>query len=98
MLRRLNRFLQLIHRGDSAVEEDDKAIDASRALLEEIEDLPPIEGELKSAFPIECRWLDGELGACYASPPDWTRPYRHLDALWRELCVRYPITESMPGE
>ena len=98
VLRRLNRFLQLIHRGDSAVESDDKAIDASRALLEEIEDLPPIEGELESAFPIDCRWLDGELGACHASPPDWTRPYRHLDALWRELCERYLITESMSGE
>ena len=98
VLRRLNRFLRLIHRGDGVVEADDKAIDASRALLEEIEDLPPIEGKLESAFPIESRWLDGELRAGHAILPDWTHLYRHLDALWWELCERYPITESMSRE
>ena len=61
VLRRLNRFLRFIHRGESAAGTDGRAIDAARALLDELEDMPPIQGELESAFPIEPRsgWLEG---------------------------------------
>ena len=97
MLRRLNRFLRLVHRGDSAVGADGHAIDASRALLDELEDMPPIEGELESAFPIESRWLKGELGADDVAVPDWQRQYRHLEALWQGLCEHHPITELASG-
>ena len=97
VLRRLNRFLRLIHRGGSAVGADGHAIDATRALLDECEDLPPIEGELKSAFPIEPRWLDGELGAADVAVPDWERQYQHFEALWRGLCEHHPVAELAPG-
>ena len=95
VLRRVNRFLRLIHRGDSAVGVDGHAIDAARALLDELDDMPPIEGELESAFPIEpgSGWLEGVLGAGAVAVPDWERQYRHLDALWQGLCERHPITE-----
>ena len=76
VLRRLNRFLRLIHRGDTTVGTDGHAIDAVRAWREEIEDLPPVQGELKSAFPIECGWLEGELGADDVTFPDWGAPIR----------------------
>ena len=91
VLRRLNRFLRLIHRGDRAVGADGHAIDTTRALLEELEDLPPIEGELQSAFPIEPHWLRGELGPNDVTMPDWERQYRHLEALWKALCEHHQI-------
>ena len=94
VLRRLNKFLHLIHRGDSAVEADGQGIDANRAWHEELEDLPPIEGPLESAFPIEPRWLEGELHADDITAPDWDKQLRHLEALWQALCERQPILES----
>ena len=93
VLRRLDRFLRLIHRGDSAVEaEDGRAIDVDRAWHEEREDPPPIKGPLESAFPVEPDWLKGELGADAVTVPDWEFRYRHLDELWEGLCASYPIT------
>lgn len=97
VLRRLNRFLRLIHLGDRAVGADGHAIDTTRALLEELEDLPPIEGELRSAFPIEPRWLVGELGADDVTIPDWERQYRHLEQLWQALCKHHPIVKQSSG-
>ena len=97
VLRRLNRFLQLIHHGDSAVEQEGHAIEAGRALLDEVADIPPIEGELKSAFPIAPGWFEGELGADDVSAPDWERQHRHLESLWQGLCGHYPIIESKVG-
>ena len=94
VLRRLNRFLRLIHRGDGAVGADGHAIDTTRALLEELEDLPPIEGKLESAFPIDPHWLEGELGADDVTMPDWERHYAHLEALWQALCEHHPIVEQ----
>ena len=97
VLRRLNKFLRLIHRGDSAVGPEVRAIEAGRALLDEIEDIPPIEGKLESAFPITPGWFEGELGADDVSSPDWERQYRHLGRLWQELCKHYPIVEREVG-
>ena len=97
VLRRLNRFLRLIHRGDRVVGADGHAIDTARALLEELEDLPPIEGKLESAFPIEPHWLEGELGADDVTMPDWERQYHHLEALWQALCEHHPIVKLASG-
>ena len=97
VLRRLNKFLRLIHRGDSPIEPEVHAIEAGRALLDEIADIPPIEGKLESAFPIAPGWLEGELGADDVSLPDWERQLRHLEVLWQELCKHYPITEREVG-
>ncbi len=91
VLRRLNRFLRLIHRGDTAAGADGHAIDAARALLEEVEDTPPIKGELQSAFPIEAGWLDGDLGADDVTVPDWESQYSHLETLWLGLCEHHRI-------
>ena len=52
VLGRLNKFLRLIHRNTSAASTDGRAIDANRAMLEEVKDIPPLEGQLQSAFPI----------------------------------------------
>ena len=94
VLRRLDRFLRLIHRGDRAIGADGHTIDTTRALLEELEDLPPIEGKLESAFPIEPHWLEGKLGADDVTMPDWERQYRHLEVLWQALCEHHPIVKQ----
>ena len=97
VLRRLNRFMQLIHRGDIAIGAEEHAIEVGRAFAEESQDVPPIEGELKSAFPIESGWLEGELGANDVSEPEWERQFRHLEVLWQGLREHYPIIEREVG-
>lgn len=98
VLRRVNKFLRLIHSSDSAVEADGQGIDANRAWHEELEDLPPIEGPLESAFPIEPRWLEGELGADDITAPDRDKQYCRLKALWKALCEHQPISEPASRE
>ena len=92
----LNRFLRLIHRGELSRETKDQAIDAARAMLEEIEDPLPIKGQLQSAFPGDS-WLDGELRAEDVIAPDWEYQRDHLEKLWKELCEWYPIREASSG-
>lgn len=98
VLRRLNRFMRLVHRGNLTVgAREHAAIDTSRALLEGIEDLPPIEGQLESAFPIEPDWLRGELGASAVAKPDWEPQYQRLEELWQEVRRYYAIEERSSG-
>ena len=97
VLRRLNKFLRLIHRGDRAAGADGHVIDTTRALLEELEDLPPIEGKLESAFPVEPHWLEGKLGPDDVATPDWERQYAHLEALWQALCEHHRIVKQTSG-
>ena len=94
VLRRLNKFMRLIHLGAPKAGADEHGVDASRAWLDELEDPPPITGKLKSAFPIEPGWHKGELGAQDVTVPDWEPYFRHLEALWQGLCTHYPISVS----
>ena len=48
----LNRFLQLIHQNKGDSQALDSRINTAREMLEKLEAIPPLEGELKSAFPI----------------------------------------------
>ena len=94
VLRRLNRFMRLVHHGGLAVgARENTAIDTSRAPLEETEDLPPITGQLESAFEIEPGWLEGELGASAVATPDWEPQYNRLEELWQEIRQLYAIKE-----
>jgi len=97
VLRRLNRFMRPVHRGAGSAEADERDIDASRAWQEEREDVPPIEGELESAFPVAPGWLEGELSPADVTLPDWDLQIRHLDVLWSGLCERYPVSVSVAG-
>ena len=91
VLRRLNRFLRLIHSGDGRAEADERAIDANRAWHEEQMDVQPIQGRLKSAFPVGPEWLKGELGEFDVDVYDWGPKYHHLQDLWQQLCIHRPI-------
>ena len=51
VLRRLNRFLQLIHNKKGDATESDSRIETAREMLEGLEDITPPDGRLESAFP-----------------------------------------------
>ena len=91
VLGRLNKFLRLIHRNTAMAGEDGRAVDAGRAMLEEVKDIPPFKGQLEPAFPIERGWMKGELDTNAVERPDWDRQYNHLEELWLKLCERYGI-------
>ena len=86
VLRRLNRFLSLIHSGDGRFETDERAIDASRAWHEEQVDVQPVKGQLQSAFPVDPMWLKGDLGSLDVFKFNWEPQFRHLQTLWCQLC------------
>ena len=94
VLRRLNRFLQLIHNKKGDATESDSRINTAREMLEGLEDIKPPEGRLESAFPVLPGWLQGSLG------PDAVRSnvaldqdhlLAHLEALWTTLLDRFSI-------
>ncbi|MGH7821475.1 MAG: helicase-related protein [Candidatus Binatia bacterium] len=89
VLQRLNKFLELIHRNQAPAESYGSRIDALREALEEIVPVPPITGQLESAFPVNEDWLRGNLDAADVEKPDVESWLRHFDALWAELSRRY---------
>ena len=96
VLRRLNRFLQLIHNKKGDATESDSRIDTAREMLEGLEDITPPDGRLESAFPVLPGWLRGALG------PDAVRGHvtldqdhllAHLQILWVTLLDRFSIRQ-----
>ena len=85
VLKRLNRFFQLIHKRRSAPADVTSRIDAAREILVELETIKPIEGPLESAFPVERNWLGGELSAQDIEMPDVDAQLAHLERLWEGL-------------
>ena len=93
VLKRLNRFLKLMYRTGAVDESRESSIDASRAWLEELEDVRPIAGRLESAFPVREEWLQGNTGAADVVRPDWERQFAHLRSIWGEISGNGRIRE-----
>ena len=91
VLYRLNRFLRLIHQNKADSQALDSRIDTAREILEKLEAIPPLEGELKSAFPIQRQWLEGELDPTSVVRRDLDADTKHLDELWSSFQERYGI-------
>ena len=91
VLHRLNRFLQLIHQKKTDSQALGSRINTAREMLEKLEAIPPLEGELKSAFPIRQHWLEGELDATSVVRRDLHADEKHLDQLWSSFQERYAI-------
>jgi hypothetical protein len=91
VLRRLNRFLALIHKRDGEMADIDSRIDAAREILGEVEVIKPIEGPLESAFPIREGWLRGELGAGDVVKPNVQGQLDQLEQIWRTLKTEWKI-------
>jgi len=85
VLRRLNRFLELMHVTGRSDVERDSHLDAARAILEETADIPPIEEKLEPAFPVREEWRRGELGLENVRAPDLQAHLEHFTALLRTL-------------
>ncbi len=94
VLRRLNRFLQLIHNKKGDARESDSRIDTTREMLEVLEDIRPPEGRLESAFPVLPGWLRGALGPDAVrriASLDQEHLLAHLQTLWTMLLDRFSI-------
>ena len=91
VLRRLNRFLELIHdkKGDAVPSES--RIDTAREMLEELDAIEPPAGRLESAFPVRDGWLTGTLTSEAVEKPDIESQIRHFDLLWSALLERYAV-------
>jgi hypothetical protein len=94
VFRRLNRFIELIHKGVRSTGPDDSRIDASRGLLEGLADIEPIRERLESAFPIEAGWTRGEVATSAARPVDLEGLEAHLQRIWDEIVSDYAVTPS----
>ena len=93
VLHRLNRFLQLIHQNKGDSQSFDSRINTAREMFEKLEAIPPLEGELKSAFPIQDQWLEGELEATAVVRRDLDADVEHFDRLWSSFQRQYGIRE-----
>ena len=95
VLRKLNRFLELMHTGRFDTSVVDSRIDAARALQEEVEVLPQLQGELKSLFEVWPEWLVGELSP---AGEKWRGELEgleaHLEQLAAELAERRSVRWS----
>ena len=94
VLRRLNRFLQLIHNRKGDAQNSSSHIDTTREVLEPLEDIKPPRGRLESAFPVRPGWLQGTLGRDAVrrdATLDLEHLLAHLEALWTKLRARFSI-------
>ena len=60
-------------------------------MLEELDVIPPPQGELKSAFPIRRAWLEGGLQPAAVVRRDLTADIEHLEKLWTTFQERYVV-------
>jgi len=97
VLTRVNRFLRLIHDLSGGEEERESRIDANREMLEDLIDIAPIRGPLRSAFDVRPEWLEGELNESPGGSPDVPGQIAHLDELWREAISKLGIQEVRTG-
>ncbi len=92
VLRRLDRFVSLMHENLGLREEEDTRIDTARELLAD-HDLPmPPTGQLESAFPVRGEWLT----AVATDRPgivalDIDALEQHLERLWNEVAGMLPM-------
>ena len=91
VLRRLNRFLELIHARKGDALETDSRIDAARDMLDELEVIAPPTGRLESAFPVNAGWLAGTLSSDEVRQPDIAGQIAYLDDLWQRLQARFAV-------
>jgi len=98
VLRRLNRFLRLIHKTRPEPEQNDSRIDTTRDFLEDLEQIDQIREPLESAFPIDQNWLTGELSTDIIPVNDIASYEDHLDRLFGILTDRLDIKEFRSPE
>lgn len=93
VLQRLDRFLQLVHEPIKP-KTDDRRIDKNREILAAL-DLPsPVEGLLRSAFPVRDEWLEGALDSIGFRQVNVDELARLLKRTWDRLVTDLGIERS----
>lgn len=94
VLLRLNRFLQLVHAAPMKRGSQDPRIDANREILSSTDIPPPVEGQLKSAFPVRAEWLNGATDGTLVHKVSVEDLRDLLDEQWSRLlkdkCIEQP--------
>ncbi len=55
-------------------------------ILDELVEIPQIEGVLESAFPVQKEWLRGELTGADVTVTNYIKEYgKYFDSLWKQL-------------
>jgi len=93
VLRRLNRFLHLVHKRQESDEDTDSRLNAAEEILGELTDIPVVEGLLESAFPVGSDWLGGQLSGKDARCPDVGPYLRHFESLWKAAKEHFALEE-----
>ena len=96
VLRRLNRFLELIHNKKGDSKESSSRIDTTREMLEVLEEIKSPEGRLESAFPVLAGWLRGTVGpdaVTRGSTLGQAQLLAHLRSLWTTMLDGYSIRQ-----
>ena len=96
VLKRLNKFLSLIHKSDGGSISTDSRIDTASEILNDLEVIKPIQGPLESAFPIREEFLCGELRARDVERPDVDGQIDSLQRHWSALQQDWAIA-SLPS-
>src|SRR5262249_41640733 len=68
VLERMNVFLRLMHEDLTTAGGDERRLDVGREILNERRGVPQIQERLQSAFPVQGRWLKGDVKALRVGP------------------------------
>lgn len=93
VLRRLDRFHRLVHEPMKR-KAHERRIDKNREILASTELPPPVEGRLKSAFPVRDEWLEGAVATTGPHGIDVQALARLLKEFWERLARELGIERS----
>jgi hypothetical protein len=85
VLRRLFDFMRLIHRPMEKKDSDQSRLNVAEEILSKLQEIPTIDGLLKSAFPVTEKWLEGQLDKTSIKRPDIKGLEHELKLLWDQL-------------
>ncbi|MBI5764269.1 MAG: DEAD/DEAH box helicase family protein [Planctomycetes bacterium] len=93
VLQRLNTFLRLIHQTQPQPDPGDSKIDVGREMLNPTGDFQQLKEPLKSGFPIQPKWLQGEP-LTIRRHLDAKGLLSHFAACWNQFCQRIQVREG----
>ena len=94
VLKRLNKFMELIHEEFTDIPIQDSSLDTDRAVHDELQLTPQYKEQLKSAFDVKKHWLKGSKKAKDVQELDWKISFEHF----RELINRFVDEFSVVSE
>ena len=87
-------FLIMIHRPKTKKDSDQSRLNVAEEVLEQLQEVPRIEGLLESAFPVSEIWMAGELDKKNVNRPDIDGLESYLGILWKKLKAELKVKEN----